>query len=201
MSAIRRFTTAILATALVATIGVTLAQPASAAAPVTVDDHVTLYAGQARLIDVLKNDSDPDGDELAVCRVDPGEHEDYYVESQGGSLFVFTSPDATSDVTITYYACDFETLVPATLTISFKQIEPIQVEKLSRPDGRVSIPRNDSVVISVHRHRIDWVAIIAGLAPAGIGHVRDIDLPRGDRGPRGRVTLERSAAKVWAAQR
>ncbi|MCW2768217.1 MAG: hypothetical protein JWO11_4176, partial [Nocardioides sp.] len=121
MPPLRRVCTALLATALLTTLGTALAQPASAAAPVTVDDHVSLYAGEARQISVLKNDSDADGDQLAVCRVaEPGEHDDYYVEAMGDSLFVFTNPRTTGDITITYYACDYETLVPGTLTISFK---------------------------------------------------------------------------------
>lgn len=228
MSALRRACAALLATALALTVATTVASPASAAPPVTVDDEVSVYPGQARLVDVLGNDSDPDGDDLAVCRLaDPGEHDTYYVDITAGRIFIATSAESADPITITYYACDYETLVPATLTVSFKEIKPITVVKLDRPgrlkitndndarvrflygdfderrpDGHVGIAPHDSAVVRVHRHTIDWVAILARSVLAGTGHVRHIQLPAGDPGPaRARVTLDRVDARAWAAGR
>lgn len=226
MPALRRTTSALVGAALAGTFAIAVAQPASAAPPTAVDDHVRLYAGQARTVDVLANDSDPDGDDdLTICRIaGPSEGDNYFVHIDGGSLFVATSPWATEDITITYYACDYETLVPATLTISLKEVQPVTVRKLDRPgrirvtnsndrkvrflwgsfrekrpDGRVRVPANDSVVVAVHRRKVDWVAVL-GTAPAGQGHVRHIDLPKADR--RAAVpSLGRADARAWTRAR
>ena len=49
------------------------AAPAYADPPVTVDDTLEAYAGSFTQVDVLSNDSDPDGPEdLTVCRVKGG---------------------------------------------------------------------------------------------------------------------------------
>ena len=201
---------AILATAFAAAISLAPLAPASAAPPATADDHVSMYAGGMRQVNVLKNDSDPDGDELAVCRIaGPTETADYSIGTDGQKVFVFLSPDATGDISITYYACDFETLVPATLTVSVKEIIPPTVAKTSkpgrlrvtndndqrirflwgdfdqrRPDGHVGVSPHDSVVVRVHRHVIDWVAVLGHSTLAGQGHVRGIELPSGDSSAR-----------------
>jgi len=227
MSAFLGVRVAALATVLAATATLTTAAPSSAAPPVAVDDYRWMYPGDFRLINVLRNDTDPEGDELEICRVGEVPETDGYVEVAGGSLFVATPSEATEDLVITYYACDFETLVPATLTISFREIQPVKIAKLdrpgrlrvtndneqgirvlygsfreSRPDGRVRVLAHDSVVIRVHRHRIDWVAYIGRAALAGIGHVRGIDLPARDlRDVSPRIALSRAEARLWAAQR
>lgn len=207
---------AVVATALVATATLAPAAPASAAPPVAQDDHASLYAGEGRAIDVLTNDSDPDGDDLAVCRVpDAGDHDDYYVGIEDDALVVYLSDQRTEDLAITYYACDYETLVPATLTISVKPVAPLTVRKLDRPgrlrvtndndararflwgsfkekrpDGHVGIAPHDSVVVRVHRHRIDWVGVLKRTVLAGQGHVRGIELPRHDRRAPARAQVE-----------
>ncbi|MEZ0577191.1 Ig-like domain-containing protein [Nocardioides sp. MH1] len=208
--------------------GLALAGPASAAAPVTHDDHKWMYPGQFRQIDVLANDSDPDGDDLAVCRVTPAPDDaNYFVDISGGKLVVFTG-DASEDIVITYYACDYETLVPATLTISFREVHEVQVVKADRPgrlrvtndnnrpvsflygsfseprpDGHARVPANGSLVVRVHRHRIDWVAVLAQTVTVGVGSVRGIDLPHGDHpsSELGRADLSKAEAKAWATAR
>ena len=189
-----------------------LAAPASAAPPVTVDDEVTMWAADLGFgevtADVLANDSDPDGDTLALCRV--GEvpaDAPYFADVVGDQIMVFVLGEVTSPITITYYACDFETLVPGTLTVTLNTTEPIRVTKTDKPgvlrvtnpndlqigflwggpkesraDGRVRVPADDSVFVRVHRHRIIWVALIGRYSPIDIGRVRDIVLPRDDRG-------------------
>lgn len=46
----------------------------------------------------------------------------------------------------------------------------------AQPDGRKRIEAYQSVVIRVHRHRIDWIAMLDGYQIAGQGSVRDIRL-------------------------
>jgi hypothetical protein len=212
---------------LVAGAGLTVAAPASAAPPVAVDDHKWMYPGQFRTIDVLANDSDPDGDDLAVCRLAPiPEDAPYFAGIEDGKVFVWASEDPTEDIVITYYACDYDTLVPATLTISFREIVPVVAEKAQRPgrirvtndndrsvmflygsfreprpDGRVKVPANGSMTVRVHRHTIDWIAILARSVPAGVGHVRGIVLPGDDRAAAKSVAaLTRAERKAWAAR-
>ena len=227
MPAFRGVRAAAVALVLAASAGMTLASPAAADPPVVQDDHKWMYPNQGRSIDVLANDSDPDGDELAVCRVEePPRDADYFVETDGDQIFVYSSEDTGEDIVIDYYVCDFETLVPATLTISFREIHPIKIAKLDRPgrlrvtndnkrvvrflygsfsqdrpDGRTRVPAHDSVVIRVHRHKIDWIAILGRSVFLGSGTVRGIELPRDSQSDRARVTLTRAEAKLWDRQR
>lgn len=214
-----------IALVLAVTATVTLvAAPASAAPPVAQDDHRSMYAGSGRAINVLRNDSDPDGDELAVCRVaDVPDDADYHVFIDENRLVVFTGGNLSGDITITYYACDFETLAPATLTISIKEIYRPKVVKAARPgrirvtndndrailflygnfreerpDGRARVEGHDSVVIRVHRHRIDWVAFLGREIIVGIGHVRGIELPAHSIASDQTVTLTPAEARAWA---
>lgn len=213
--------------ALVATATLTSAAPASATPPVAVDDYRSMYPGQVRLVNVLRNDTDADGDQLAICRLGEVDADRYYAEIVDGRLLVAPFGDSLEDIVITYYACDFDTLVPATLTVSLREIFPMRIVKLDRPgrlrvtndndrvvrflygsfreerpDGRVKVLPNDSVVIRVHRHRIDWVAYMGRDIVVGIGHVRDIELPAGDDGSaRTRLTLSRAEVRMWAKPR
>lgn len=213
--------------ALVATATLTSAAPASATSPVAVDDYRSMYPGQVRLVNVLRNDADADGDQLAICRLGEVDADRYYAEIVDGRLLVAPFGDSLEDIVITYYACDFDTLVPATLTVSLREIFPMRIVKLDRPgrlrvtndndrvvrflygsfreerpDGRVKVLPNDSVVIRVHRHRIDWVAYMGRDIVVGIGHVRDIELPAGDDGSaRTRLTLSRAEVRMWAKPR
>ena len=46
----------------------------------------------------------------------------------------------------------------------------------AQPDGRRRVEAFQSVVIRVHRHRIDWIALLDGYQVAGQGSVRGIKL-------------------------
>lgn len=232
MPALLGFRTAVLALALVlaACVGIAhLAAPAAADPPVVKNDHKWMFPHQFRSIDVLANDSDPDGDELAVCRIqaDPDDAT-YATETDGRRIEVWTGEDPGEDLVIHYWVCDFETLVPATLTISFRELHPIEVTKLGRPgllrvrndnvrpvrflygsfrnerpDGRVTVPVEGSVVIRVHRRKIDWIAFFPrGGVLVGIGHVRRIDLPGRDlAGETTRVRFDASDLRHWSSHR
>ena len=46
----------------------------------------------------------------------------------------------------------------------------------ANPDGRKRVEAFQTVTIRVHRHRIDWIALLDGYQVAGQGSVRDIEL-------------------------
>lgn len=54
------------------------------------------------------------------------------------------------------------------------------------PDGRGRVKAFQTVKVRVHRHRIDWIALIDGYRVAGQGSVRDIRLRLPGSAPRGR---------------
>jgi hypothetical protein len=99
-----------------------LAAPASVAGapvgspPVTQPDTVKIRALSGDSVDVAANDTDPDGDELRVCRVDdvPRQLEVQVVE---GQLSVYAPTKKTGTYTLTYYACDTSYLTPGTVTV------------------------------------------------------------------------------------
>lgn len=229
----------IVSAALAGALAATLGGPASSAAaddatsqpPTTADDQVGLYPGQLRAVKVLANDSDPDGDDLTVCRVTtPDDIGDVFVAPVGDRIIV----DATAagldphttvhDFTFTYYACDFQSLVPATVTVTFRDVQPLAVTKThragrlrvtndnddqarflygdfdnQRPDGRVRVPAHGTAVVKVARNRIDWIGVLHRSIPAGTGHVRHIRLPKGHRVERA-TPLNRAEQRVWAAR-
>lgn len=182
------------------------AAPASAAPPVTVDDHVSMYERESGPVRVLLNDSDPDGDDLAVCRVAPIPDDAAYAASvYQGRLWVFVNRGAPDEIAVTYYACDHETLVPGTLTISVQRVKPVRVVKAARPgrvrvtnlndrriqfwwgnffieevDGVVRVDAHATRVVRVHRTRIHWVATFGPRVDVDQGTVAGIELPRGD---------------------
>lgn len=212
------------------------AQPASADAatdaPVTKADKVTVWSGSVKTADVLANDSDPQGDPLAVCRVAESPYRNVGLGIEGGGdegeLYVFAGPRAKAGTyVLTYYACDFEYLTPATLTVTVKRSTPVRVTKIEgrpgklrvvnpnsrrilmmwgdpmqeRPDGTLRLPGHQSEVITVERRSIFWFALFprdGGIA--GMGTVRNIALPKVGAGPR--VTpLSPGLTRLWNSHR
>lgn len=179
--------------------------PAAAAPPVPVDDQVSMYEGESRSVRVLRNDSDPDGDDLAICRVAAVPDDAAYSASVWENrLYVFVDRGAPDQVEITYYACDYEALVPATLTISVQRVRPVRVVKAARPgrlrvtnlndrritfywgnffieevDGFVRVDAHASKVVRVHRTRVHWAATFGPRVDVDHGTVRGIELPAG----------------------
>jgi hypothetical protein len=202
--------------------------PASAAAPVTSPDEVSMYAGNGAEIDVLANDSDADGTEdLAVCRIAPESYKKLDLLYDGSSvLFPVSSTKAKPGTyTFTYYACDFETLVPGTLTVTIVPEPEIRAKALpgqpgkikvtnpadfkirylygsfreEEPDGTVKIPKHSSVILTVRRTRIDWIALTLQGDYLREGHVKGIELRRGTTPPATGRHLAPRLAKLWAA--
>ena len=154
-------------TALVAlTLGATLATmtPAYAEdvdpqAPVVVNDTITLWPGQSGEINVLDNDTDPAGDDLAVCRL-PGldltsnrfpqvfalDASQYGLPA--GTVEVGTSANAHGTHTIDYYVCNHTRLTPATLTVTIRPVAPVTVTKVDDQPGRLSVTNeNDKSIL------------------------------------------------------
>ena len=126
-------------------------------APVVVDDAVTMWPGGAATVDVLANDSDPAGDDLAVCRLpvadltSPRQPPVRVVDAStwggpAGQLVVLTSLRAHGTYVVDYYVCNHTRLTPARLTITVQPTEPVDVVP-DRRAGRVRITNHNDRTI------------------------------------------------------
>lgn len=219
----RRLAGLVLAVGLAGTLTPAPAQAAPGSPPVAADDKVTLRFGQPRAVDVLANDSDPDGDDLAVCRLGPVPARLQVFPAEDGELFVAPTRRIRSGTfTFTYYACDFEFLVPATVTVTVTPAPDIKVRKMparpgflrvkntarftigflygsrraEQPDGTLTIPAKEARFVRVHRPRIFWIAVTrrGGLIDSGL--VRNIDLRRAVAAP-ATPTLTSRERETW----
>jgi hypothetical protein len=225
----RRLGTTGLATLLGTTLGlVVTASPAQAAPPVVVDDATSMYAGNGREVDVLANDTDADSpDDLTVCRLGKESYKRVFAETLGdGVVFVFALPGARPGTyTFTYYACDFETLVPGTLTVTIDPEPEVRAKALPgrpgkikvknpadfkirflygsfkepNPDATVKIPRNSSVILTVRRTQIDWIALTRKGDFIKRGRIKNITLPPGTTPPAAGRAMSPRLAKLWAS--
>jgi hypothetical protein len=223
----RRLATTGLAGLLAASLGlVVTAAPAQAAPPVATNDTASMYAGNGREVDVLANDTDADSpDDLVVCRLGKESYKRVFAESLGdGVVFVYSLPSAKPGTyTFTYYACDYEGLVPATLTVTIdpepevtakaipgqpgkiKVTNPADFKisffygsfKEPEPDGTVKIARNSSIILSVRRTQIDWVAYTRQGDFIKQGKIKNIVLPPGTTPPAAGRFGHR-VQKLWA---
>jgi hypothetical protein len=185
-----------------------LAQPASADGetepPVAVDDSFTFYTGGADVLDVLRNDSDPQGAELAVCKVKVEANAGGYALLEDSMLFAIATGGDGDVFEFRYYACNDEFLTPATVTITQRQAKPLLVRKVPGrpgrlevtnrndhaarilfggsgqpvPDGRGQVPADGTRVIKVARPKIFWIGVIGREnGDAGSGIVKHITVP------------------------
>jgi hypothetical protein len=196
---------------------VTLAAPAQAAAPVTVADTVSIFPGNYGEVEPLANDTDADGDDLAVCRIADSSYKRVSLSVQfdeegepSDTLLVLARTKAEPGTyTFTYYACDFETLVAGTITVTVKTPPAITAKALPGkpgkikvknpadfkirflygsfrepgPDGVLKIARNSSVILTVRRTRIDWIAYSRKGEFLLRGKIQNIVLPPGTTPP------------------
>ena len=202
------------------------AQAVTGSPPVTTPDSGTVYQGGFTELQPVNNDHDPDNDQLAICRLGTEHYpglQPLFVENDWA---VFAKPKAKPGIyTFTYYACDFSYLTPGTITITVEAVPKITVKKIAsnpghlrvtnpgdikirflwgsikeeKPDGSMIIGKDDSVVIAVHRARIDWVAFDRkGELFFVSGHVTGIKLAPGAAAPpTGRVSLPSRLAQLW----
>jgi hypothetical protein len=138
-------------TVLAGAVALVLASPAAYAAtgspPVTTPDHVTMRAGEGSVVDVTANDSDPDGDQLEVCRVGPFPRA-VAAFVQDGELIVLPSRRAHGTYTLTYYACDDSYLTAGTLTVKVRPPAPTLdiIPVGDAPPGRIRL-------VNTYRHQ------------------------------------------------
>lgn len=193
--------------------------------PTPAADHVTMRAGGMREVDLIANDTDPDGDALQVCRIGHVPSS-LFVESEGGTQ-VFVMATRAGTYTFTYYACDLSYLAPATVTVTVKPRPKMYllVRKAVRPgmlrvanhgsfridfafgsykadkaDGQRVLRAHTSMLVPVRRHSLVWVAVGRNGA-FRLGIVRGIALPAGvDALPAGAPPKGASLAGRWAAQ-
>lgn len=197
------------------------ATAADSAPPTPTDDRVEVYPGGQSVVDLLANDTDPDGDELIVCRIGRLPRgiqlytEDY--DLPGDDNIDPSDPKITvaaergtrkRTVRITYYVCDFEHVVPATLEVTIVPRPQIAVRRVdgkpgalrvtnpssqamqfivaSREPGerlvllkRKKLPSESTVSVQVHYRTVRWLAGSARLGLVDWGRVADT----GWRGP------------------
>lgn len=193
--------------------------------PVTTPDAVTVLQANTVAIHPVNNDHDPENDLLALCRLGTEHYKGLAVDFFGDELDVFAKPHAKPGTyTFTYYACDYSYLVPGTVTVTVQELPKIPVKKVSsrpgvlrvsnpsdiamrflygsfdedQPDGSLVIATGDTVVIKVHRTRIDWIATSRrGDVFLGTGHVTGIKLSGGAGRHSSHVTLTGRLADAW----
>jgi hypothetical protein len=208
--------------------GTPTAQAVTGSPPVTQPDSVTTYAGGFISVRPLTNDSDPDGDHLALCRVELRQIPGILVGADGAELQMLVKPRVAPGVyTLTYYACDFSYLVPVTLTVTVAKRPQITVKKLPgrpghlkvtnpadlkirflwgspearRPEGDIRIPADSSKVISVHEEQIVWVAFNRKAGVVDQGRVSGIALNRSAGPPPSNLRLSAELLRAWGATR
>ncbi|GAA4718665.1 Ig-like domain-containing protein [Nocardioides conyzicola] len=127
------------------------------ALPVVVADTIALYPGQVGQVNVLTNDSSPDGDDLALCRFPEPSlvgntmpavvATDVSSLAEPGEVMVMTAPRARGTHVIDYYVCDHTHLVPAQLTVEIKAVAPVKVHKVAGKPGRLAVTnKNDKAI-------------------------------------------------------
>ncbi len=193
----RRSRTRALVAALATTLAVTVLTPGAGPAahagpaaaepnspPVTVDDRLHMGVGWTYLASPLLNDTDPDGDKLDLCRLGRIPRNLEVRRSGNGLVIEARHQAANRTFSFTYYACDFEALVPGTITITIHERPGVRVTKVARPgvlrvhnpgrrtisfvygglgsndpDGLLRVPRHASRTVRVHRHQLGWIAV------------------------------------------
>ena len=208
---LRRFAAPVVAALVAALLGAVPAQADEATdAPVTADDRVTVPGTTYRLVDVLANDRDPNGDELAVCRVQvPAEvplHVEMLGEDVGNRLLVQPLDNRSGTYSLTYWACDFDYLTPATVTVTVKAVPQVTgtvvagrpgrvrfrnpgarpavvvngAVRREQPDGEVRVAARSATVVRTTRRALFFTAYVPRTSePVGSGYVRPIPQPRG----------------------
>lgn len=119
---------------------VSAAYAATGSPPVTAPDHAVVKADQPTPVDVLGNDSDPDGDGLQVCRLGELPRALRASGVQDGQLFIVPNRGARGTYTLTYYACDTSYLTPATLTVKVRPPAPqFLIQPMGLPPGKIRL--------------------------------------------------------------
>lgn len=193
-------------------------------APVAVDDTFTWFTGGSTTLPVLRNDTDPQGATLEVCKVksDPGDYSIGGAQLLDGEVYAYTSPQPAGPLVFRYYACNDEFLTPATVTVSFKTARQVRVHKVQGRPGYISVRNpNDQRVVFIYGnqnfygfkrvaahgsrelpvpvHDFRWIAAIGREGGnAGAGRVHDLDSPETAVAPRAHVPAR--IQHLWVAR-
>jgi hypothetical protein len=201
------------------------AHAATGSPPVTAPDAATVLQANTVAIKPVSNDHDPDNDLLALCRIGTEHYKGLAVDFFGDELDVFAKPHAKPGVyTFTYYTCDYSFLVPGTISVTVQELPKIPIKKVASrpgvlrvtnptdiamrflygsfnedaPDGSLLIASGETVVLKVHRTRIDWIATSRrGDVFLGTGHVTGIQLNRAAARHTSHLTLTGRLADAW----
>jgi hypothetical protein len=207
---LRRLAAPVAAALVAALLGAVPAQAdESTDAPVTADDRVNVPGTAYRLVDVLANDSDPGGDQLAVCRAQVPDgvplHVDVLSVDEGNRLLVQPLVNRSGTYRLTYWACDFDYLTPATVTVTVKAVPQVTgavvtarpgrvrfrnpgtrpavvvygAPRTGQADGEVRVAAGAATVVRTTRRALFFVAYVPRTGePLGDGYVRPIPQPR-----------------------
>ena len=200
------------------------AHAATGTPPVTTPDAITVLQGNVGVLQPVNNDHDADNDLLALCRLGTEHYPGLSLDIFRRDLKVFAEPSAAPGTyTFTYYACDFSSLTPGTVTVTVEALPKISVKKVAhrpgrlrvtnharfkirfvygnlkeQPDGSVTVGKGRSTVIQVHRTRIDWVATnLKEDVFLGSGHVSGIRVARSASAPADRVPPAPRLGQLW----
>ncbi len=182
------------------------AQARDVAAPLAADDTASVYFGQTVSVPVLRNDVDPQGESLAVCRASEavgalnGLDVDTSVVDGRLVVAVYGGFDGRPvDVTLTYQACNSERLsAPATVTLTVQDPERLVVEKLDRP-GRVRFTNpNDLRVVVLYGDPAERVPR-AGCASGPVSRASCAPARRDCTTSRSRRASSSSSTRAWCA--
>lgn len=135
-----------------ATTSPALADEVDPQAPVVVDDAITIWPGGSEQIDVLANDSDPAGADLALCRLPaagPGDRQPVSVMDpswflgEGQPLYVSAAPNARGTHVVDYYVCNHTRLTPAHLTVTIRPVAPVDVATVPGKPGMLEVTNHN----------------------------------------------------------
>jgi hypothetical protein len=144
---------------------VTLSVAAQPDAPNAVDDAVDASKNNPKVITVLDNDSDPDGDNLTITAVtQPAVGGTVAIDPSGRSVTFTPTADFTSppDVTFTYTVSDGTLTDTATVTVTVRDFVPKTVS------GQVYLDSNNNGVIDANERLLAGVSVtISGTGLTG----------------------------------
>ena len=194
--------------------------------PVTTPDAVSVFQGGFAEVQPVNNDHDPDNDQLAICRLGTEHYRGMQAIFIENDWAVFAKRKAKPGIyTFTYYACDYQALVPGTLTVTIdpepevtakaiagqpgkiKVTNPADFKikyfygsfKQPEPDGIVKIAKKSSVILSVRRTQIDWIAYTRKDEFITQGKIKNIKLPPGTTPPAAGRSVSPRVAKLWSS--
>ena len=167
------------------------ADPTTVEPPTPSPDTIDWWSGSFDRVNVLRNDTDPAGQALDVCRLSPeatvpslaSKLTPYPVD---GRLYLSIARKADGTFLLPYYVCNSGRLAPTVLRVDVRRAEPLRVRRLASNPGvvRVRNPNPDRAHVEIGRHSL---IDIIGTVPAHGSKTFRVSLRdttwRGDIGP------------------